>query len=162
MIVCKFGGTSVADAAAIRRLVAIVADRAGERPLVVVSALAGITDGLLGLVATVDGGDAEATDRAIDALVRRHEAVAAELPGAESAAKSVRADAEGLRSSLSGALGRGLRAGEIDALAGHGELWSSRLVAGAMSGAGLSPVWIDIRPIMVNRRPLRASLALRP
>ena len=79
MIVCKFGGTSVADAAAIRRLVAIVAGRAPERPLVVVSALAGVTDGLLGLAAAVYAGDVAALDRAMDALVRRHETVAGEL-----------------------------------------------------------------------------------
>ena len=150
MIVCKFGGTSVADAAAIRRLIAIVAARAGERPLVVVSALAGITDGLLGLAAPVHAGDAEALDGAIDALVRRHESVAGVLPGAEPAVETVRADAESLRSSLSAAFGRRLRPAEMDALAGHGELWSSRLVAGAMHGAGVPSAWADIRPIMVT------------
>ena len=150
MIVCKFGGTSVADAAAIRRLIAIVAVRTGERPLVVVSALAGITDGLLGLAAAVHAGDAEALDGAIDALVRRHESVAGVLPGAEPAVETVRADAESLRSSLSAAFGRRLRPAEMDALAGHGELWSSRLVAGAMHGAGVPSAWADIRPIMVT------------
>jgi len=128
VIVCKFGGTSAADAAAIRRLVAIVAGRAEQRPLVVVSALAG----------------------ALEALVRRHESVACELPGAEPAVGTVRADAEALRLWLSAALGRRLRPAEIDRLAGHGELWSSRLVAGAMAGAGMPSVWADIRPIMVT------------
>jgi aspartate kinase len=150
VIVCKFGGTSVADAAAIRRLVAIVAGRAGERPLVVVSALGGVTDGLLGLEVAVHASDAVALTDAIDALVRRHEAVAGELPGAEPAVQTVRADAESLRSSLSAALGRRLRPAEIDELAGHGELWSSRLVSGAMQGAGLPSAWADIRPIMVT------------
>jgi aspartate kinase len=150
VIVCKFGGTSVADAAAIRRLVAIVLARAGEHPLVVVSALAGVTDGLLGLAAAVHADDAEALGGAIDALVRRHESVAAELPGARAAMETVRSEAESLRSSLSSALGRRLRAGEIDELAGWGELWSSRLVAGALSGAGASTAWTDIRPIMVT------------
>jgi aspartate kinase len=150
VIVCKFGGTSVADAVAIRRLVAIVAGRAGERPLVVVSALAGATDGLLGLAATVHAGDTAALDGAIQALVRRHETVAAELPGAGPAVEAVRADAASLRSSLSAALGRRLRPAELDALAGLGELWSSRLVAGAMDGAGVPAAWTDLRPIMVT------------
>ena len=47
MIVAKFGGTSVATAEAIRRLVGIVADRARRAGVVVVSALAGVTDGLV-------------------------------------------------------------------------------------------------------------------
>jgi aspartate kinase len=117
---------------------------------VVVSALAGVTDDLLGLAAAVPAGDAAAVDRALSALVRRHEAVAIELPGAEPAVGTVRADAEALRSSLTAALGRRLRPAEIDHLAGHGELWSSRLVAGALAGAGLPSVWTDIRPIMVT------------
>ncbi|HWB40148.1 MAG TPA: lysine-sensitive aspartokinase 3 [Gemmatimonadales bacterium] len=150
MIVCKFGGTSVADGAAIRRLVAIVAARSGQQPLVVVSALAGVTDDLLDLAAAVPAGDAAAVHRALSELVRRHEAVAIELPGAEPAVGTVRADAEALRSSLTAALGRRLRPAEIDHLAGHGELWSSRLVAGALAGAGLPSVWTDIRPIMVT------------
>ena len=92
MIVCKFGGTSVADAAAIRRLVAIVAARAAERPLVVVSALAGVTDGLLRLATVVHSGDTQALDGAIDALVRRHEAVAGELTGAGATGDLVRGE----------------------------------------------------------------------
>jgi aspartate kinase len=62
----------------------------------------------------------------------------------------VRADAELLRASLSAALGRRLRQAELDELAGHGELWSSRLVAGAMQGTSLRSAWADIRPIMVT------------
>jgi aspartate kinase len=150
VIVCKFGGTSVADAAAIRRLVAIVEARAAERPLVVVSALAGVTDDLLRLATAVHAGDAQALDGAIEGLVRRHQAVADELPGTGIAAASVGADAAALRSSLAAAFGRRLRAAEIDELAGHGELWSSRLVAAALSAAGLPAAWADIRPIMVT------------
>jgi aspartate kinase len=150
MIVCKFGGTSVADAAAIRRLAAIVTARADERPLVVVSALAGVTDALLALATSVHTGSAEAVNDQLDALVRRHESVAAELPGSEAAVETVRADTEALRDLLAGAVGRRLRPAEIDHLVGHGELWSSRLVAGAAAGAGLHAAWVDIRPIMVT------------
>jgi aspartate kinase len=86
----------------------------------------------------------------VDALVRRHESVAAELPGSEAAVETVRADTEALRDLLAGAVGRRLRPAEIDHLVGHGELWSSRLVAGAAAGAGLHAAWVDIRPIMVT------------
>ena len=47
MIVMKFGGTSVEDAVAIDRSCGIVAQRISRKPLVVVSALAGTTNGLL-------------------------------------------------------------------------------------------------------------------
>jgi aspartate kinase len=150
VIVCKFGGTSVADAAAIRRLVTIVEARLAERPLVVVSALAGVTDGLLRLAIATHAGDAQAVDDAIDALARRHEAVAGELPGARATGPLIRKDMASLRSSLASAFGRRLRAAELDELTGYGELWSSRLVAGALSGAGIPAAWADVRPIMVT------------
>ena len=49
LVVMKFGGTSVEDAAAIGRTAAIVAGRVaqGKRPVVVVSAMAKVTDQLL-------------------------------------------------------------------------------------------------------------------
>ncbi|MFZ3210495.1 MAG: lysine-sensitive aspartokinase 3, partial [Terriglobales bacterium] len=46
MIVMKFGGTSVEDAPAIERVAEIVRSRAMEGPVVVVSALARVTDQL--------------------------------------------------------------------------------------------------------------------
>src|SRR5690349_19630974 len=77
MRVLKFGGTSVADAAAIDRLVAIVRGRQGART-VVVSALGGVTDRLLaiGALAASDGEGARA---ALTDVVARHEQVASSL-----------------------------------------------------------------------------------
>ena len=63
MIVCKFGGTSVADREARRRLAAIVGERLPKAPLVVVSALAGVSDGLLAILDLAASGDT-AEDRA--------------------------------------------------------------------------------------------------
>ncbi len=150
MIVSKFGGTSVADADAIRRLAAIVAARTDQRPLVVVSALAGVTDALVALASAVYRGDRDELEAAVEELVYRHEAVAMDLPDGEMAMATVRADAEALLSSLTAAGGRRLRPAELDHLVGHGELWSSRLVAAAMAGVGLPAAWVDIRPIMVT------------
>src|SRR5438552_4175234 len=78
-VVMKFGGSSVANALAIGRVVSIVAaerDR-GRAPVVVVSALGGVTDRLLAL------GEAARTGTAWDddlvALRRRHVDEAASL-----------------------------------------------------------------------------------
>lgn len=74
MIIAKFGGTSVADAAAIKRLVSIIASRREDRPVVVVSALARMTDALLDLE------HAGATiDNRLTTILERHQTVAAEL-----------------------------------------------------------------------------------
>ena len=59
LVVMKFGGTSVEDATAIRRTAAIVAGRVtlGKQPVVVVSAMAKVTDQLLRAAATAVQGD---------------------------------------------------------------------------------------------------------
>jgi aspartate kinase len=148
MIVAKFGGTSVADATAIGRLAGIVRARAADRPVVVVSALAKVTDALLALGIPVATGDEAAIAAAIDALVERHERTAQALPGATAAIPAIRADAGALRGELLAALGRPLTPAELDAVASRGELWSSRLITAALQGSGLDAVWVDVRPIM--------------
>jgi aspartate kinase len=150
MIVAKFGGTSVADGAAIGRLTSIVRSRAGEQPVVVVSALARVTDALLALAPVVHAGDRGALDAAVGALVERHASTARALPGTDAAMAMIADDAQVLHRDLVAALGRMLRPAEIDALAGRGELWSSRLVAAALEGTGLPATWIDIRPLMLT------------
>jgi aspartate kinase len=131
-------------------LIDIVRARAAEHPVIVVSALAGVTDALLALAAPTHAGDREALDAGIDALLRRHEATAAELPGGAAALEPVRVETDALRTLLHGALGRRLRPAEADRLAGCGELWSSRIIAAAAEGAGVPATWLDIRPIMVT------------
>jgi aspartate kinase len=150
VIVAKFGGTSVADADAIRRLIEIIRSRIHEQPVVVVSALARITDELLDLAQQCGAGDGAAMDRSVDALLQRHERVGQTLPGCSSALERIRADAEQLRREVGGARDRRLSPAEIDSIAGRGEVWSSRLVAGAMAHAGLDTAWVDIRPLMVT------------
>jgi len=150
MIVAKFGGTSVTDADAIRRLIEIVRSRLGARPVVVVSALAGVTDGLLHLAYQCGRGDTPALDGSVAALRERHERVGRELQGCAAAIESIAGDAEQLRREVTGARERTLSPAEIDAVAARGEIWSSRLVAAAMAHAGLDAEWVDIRPIMVT------------
>jgi aspartate kinase len=150
MIVTKFGGTSVADASAIGRLIEVVRSRLADQPVVVVSALAGTTDALLGLGDIVHRGEVAALDAALTSVVERHAEAAHALPSAASAMPAIAAAADTLREELSAAFGRLLRPAELDALAGRGELWSSRLVAAALAGAGLDATWVDIRPIMVT------------
>src|SRR2546428_5694032 len=77
--VLKFGGTSVEDAAACARVAGIVRAHGGSRPVVVGSALAGVTDALLGCVR--DGAL-----RAFDTHPERHPEIAQRLLGAEARA----------------------------------------------------------------------------
>jgi aspartate kinase len=85
MVVMKFGGTSVADQAAIERLMGIVARQreqdaaaadAAPGPVVVVSALSGVTDRLLGVAAEAGAGDNEGARHNLRDLRARHMTVA--------------------------------------------------------------------------------------
>ena len=148
MIVAKFGGTSVTDAPAISRLIDIVRGRLPEQPVIVVSALAGVTDALLNLAIQPESD--ELLDRALGDLLDRHEQIARGLPGGNSALESIGAEAEALRQELHALGDRRATAAQLDAIAGRGELWSSRLVAAALTGAGMDAAWVDIRSIMVT------------
>jgi aspartate kinase len=150
VIVAKFGGTSVANAAAVARLIDIVRRRAPEKPLVVVSALAGVTDALLELARQGETEDSESIHTAINGLLDRHEQIARTLPGAAAALDPILADAELLRRDLVDLRGRAATPAQLDSIAARGELWSSRLVAAALAGAGIEVVWADIRTIMIT------------
>src|SRR5215510_4815106 len=72
MIVMKFGGTSVQDAAAIDRTTKIVLERLDRSPVVVVSALARVTEALLGLARTARERSTELAVAVIEDLRERH------------------------------------------------------------------------------------------
>src|SRR5678815_1399981 len=83
MVVQKFGGTSVADPTAVRRLIEIVRTaraRDGHGPAVVVSAMSGVTDVLLGIASAAgSGAGTEEALTKIEQLRQRHLTAAREL-----------------------------------------------------------------------------------
>ena len=81
MIVMKFGGTSVQDAKAIDRVAHIVQGRLADRPVVVVSAMAKVTDSLLAMGKAAGGGDRKTALKMARALRERHYDTAGELLG---------------------------------------------------------------------------------
>ena len=76
VVVMKFGGTSVEDAAAIQRLIGIVQSRSGAQPVVVVSALARVTDQLLEAGDAASKGHLGAALAAVRMIYVRHEGLA--------------------------------------------------------------------------------------
>ncbi len=150
MIVMKFGGTSVQDADALRRLAGIVEGRRGEQPVVVVSALAGVTNALVSLASGSARSERGALERAVATLVERHAEVAAALGLPDEVVRDVREEANRLVEELTAHAGAQLSAAATDRLTGVGELWSSRLVVGALSAAGIPGRWVDAREVMAT------------
>ena len=132
----KFGGTSLGGAPAIQQAVAIVRSHASRSPVVVVSALAGVTDTLLGMTADPAGRTPD-----LDALAARHREVLGGLQLDEGLLEPVLVD-----------LGECLRAvrlaGEAslqatDQVSSYGERLSARVFAAALSAAGVEAMAID-------------------
>ena len=132
-----------------RRQIGIIRYLSTERPVVVVSALERITDGLLDVARTAEAGKPDYRGL-VDAMVARHQDMAAELDGAASSMEAIREEADGLRRELDAAAGRRLHARELDAVLSRGELWSSRLITAALTGAGISANCVDVRTFMIT------------
>ncbi len=159
-VVMKFGGTSVADADAIGRLAAIVRrqiarqEAGGKPPIVVVSALSKVTDGLLEAARLIETGDRDLATSRLNDLVERHVAVAT---GVTSAAR-LAALTRDLRAEFAATsdMVRALAALHevsprlLDVVAATGELASSRLVAAALAESGVPAAWIDARQVVVT------------
>ncbi|MCC6162258.1 MAG: aspartate kinase [Acidobacteria bacterium] len=174
MVVMKFGGTSVKDADAIRRLAGIVSreSRVSGAPVVVVSAMSGITDQLLDAVAAVERGDAAGASLKVNAMRDRHRAAAETLLGAGEerdividALERQWRDTASLLHAM--AVLREVSPRSRDAVVAMGELASSRLVAAALTDLGVPAQLVDAREVLVTSdehgqaRPDQASTAAR-
>ena len=150
----KFGGSSVANADCFRRVAAILEQDPHERLGVVLSACRGVTDQLLGLVASAERRDEAACREGLAALDARHAGIAGELLGPEAAAaynQQLRAELEDIRGILhTVALIRAAGDNVRDLVSGFGEIWSTRLFAAFLEARGQrTPVrWIDARKVL--------------
>ncbi len=173
MIVMKFGGTSVADADAIRRVVALARsarEREGVPPVLVVSAMSGITDRLLAVASSAESGDEASASAAIDDIARRHlEAIdalladhtagAASRPAVKAWVEEQIVELRNLARALSILREASPRA--RDGLAAIGELLSSRIVAAALEAEGIGSAWIDARRALVTDGEYMAAAPLQ-
>ena len=155
MIVLKFGGTSVADAAAIRRAAAIVQSRRGRDPIVVVSALAGATNLLLEIAAQAARGQLILALSSVEALRERHLAEAEALLGGGGELHDVVSEMGAMFDELASLAGALSVLGDLtprsqDAIAAIGEQLSSLLAAAAFRAAGLPAVHVDARQVMIT------------
>ena len=157
MVVQKFGGTSVADPDAVRRLIEIArAARArdGRGPVLVVSALSKVTDALLQIAAEAGSAKTESATQHADQLRERHLAMARALAG-QADVTSLSAHIGDQFDQLSAvikalAVLREVSARTLDVVAAMGELLSSRIIAAALTQVGLPGDWIDARAVIVT------------
>jgi aspartate kinase len=165
MRVLKFGGTSVQDAAAINRVADIVAGKLVQEPVVVVSAFAKVTDGLLQVARAAGAHGSTEAASLIASLRERHLATARELlkggpddrvlAGVEQGIVQGFSDLEGLVRAI-GTLGE-LTPRSQDAIASFGERLSSLIIAAAFRARGLPAELIDSRECLVTDNHFTAA-----
>src|ERR1022692_1743882 len=154
MIVMKFGGTSVEDARAIERVAAIVKDRLQQKPVVVVSAMARVTDTLLTMSRAAGSGERKTALKLCRSLQERHYNTASELLGTALFTdfhSELGSDFESLDELLRGISAVGeLTPRTTDHVAAFGEVLSSKIVAAAFSAQGLNSEYVDAREVLVT------------
>ncbi|HVO60243.1 MAG TPA: lysine-sensitive aspartokinase 3 [Terriglobales bacterium] len=154
MLVMKFGGTSMEDAKAIDRAAAIVKSRLPQQPVVVVSAMAKVTDQLLATARAAGTGDREQALKLSRRLRERHYNVAGELLGTGLFTQfhsELESDFDALDELLRGiAAVRELTPRTTDMVAANGELLSSKIAAAAFSARGLKTKLVDARECIVT------------
>jgi len=155
MIVVKFGGTSVGDAAAIERAAEIVRGRLSRRPLVVVSALAGTTNALLAIAEQAAKGQLIGALRGVETLRDRHLAETSTLLGDSGPGLEVATDLGAMFDELASlaealsVLGH-VTPRSLDAIAAIGERLSSQLVVAVLCARGVPAALIDPGEVMIT------------
>ncbi|MDR2070800.1 MAG: bifunctional aspartate kinase/homoserine dehydrogenase I [Treponema sp.] len=162
MLVLKFGGTSVGTAAAVEKLFSIVNDREHGHKVrvVVVSALSGMTDGLIAAARQAAGGDGGYT-RLVEGMRRRHRDLAAGLFDTESQ-KSAGVMIDGGFSELSRILDgvmilQELSPRSLDYIMSFGERLSASLIARFFSSRGVNAEYLDAREVVKTDRSYGAA-----
>ncbi len=148
MIVLKFGGTSVQSAEAIKNVVSIVQSRQGKR-LVVVSALAGVTNKLVDIIKNLNSENLSEALILSEKLLERHISTAKELQLKSRVFDYIKSKISELQNLLNAldVLGE-ISPKSKDMILSFGELLSSFLVFEAFRKTLENVGFIDIRNVL--------------
>jgi bifunctional aspartokinase / homoserine dehydrogenase 1 len=144
----KFGGASLADSTAVRHAIEIIQSFRPDPTIVVVSAMAGVTDALLDVARQAGSGDERTVAPLIAQLRSRHAEVARTLlPAGRARARALAYVAETfqeLEALVQGLhLLRELTARTTDYVISRGERLSARLLTAVLEQAGSRAKYVD-------------------
>ncbi|MBE6236143.1 MAG: bifunctional aspartate kinase/homoserine dehydrogenase I [Bacteroidales bacterium] len=152
MQVLKFGGSSVADAQNMAKVVDIVANAVDrDRTILVASAISGCTDTLI-RIGTLASQRDESYKELINGLQEKHHTIIRDFLPHEKQDESIEVcDSlfDSLRSIAQGVFLLGeLSPASLDAIQGFGELWSTKILATKLASIGIATRWVDSRQII--------------
>ncbi len=148
----KVGGTSVGDPESLRAVRDLVAAAMPRAPVVVLSAMSGVTNALFEAARLSEVGDERGARRVQRELLERHRAAASELfegTVPEALASELRELFDELRVLLRGVqLLHELSPRSLDAITSMGERLSTRLFAAFAVAGGLAAEYVDVRRVL--------------
>ena len=152
MQVLKFGGSSVANAQNMAKVVDIVVNAVDrDRTILVSSAISGCTDTLI-KIGTLASQRDESYKTLIDELQARHHDIINDfLPREKQQESTEVCDSlfDSLRSITQGVYLLGeLSPASLDAIQSFGELWSTKILATKLASIGIATKWVDSRQII--------------
>jgi aspartate kinase len=154
MIIVKFGGTSVKDASAIKNVSNIIADRLDQQPVIVSSALAGITNLLLDSLDAASEHNEEKVKSTCDIIRQQHLNLIDTLISDDTILQSLKELLEEenakLQVLLKAAKTIRLKSGALShAVMSIGEILSTKIIAGYLNNIGLATYWMDAREVII-------------
>jgi len=155
MIIMKFGGTSVKDAPAIENVCSIIENALPRNPVVVVSALAGVTDLLEESALKAANQETRSTRKLISAIEKQHLQVIRDLfkPGStyyDQAVSVLNDELQKLTALLNATTAIRRQSGDLNhVILSAGEILSSHILTCALQQRGLAAQNIDARKIMI-------------
>ncbi len=155
MIVMKFGGTSVADAQAIQRVMSIVSGRLDKAPVIVVSALSKVTDSLYKICDFAGNGDLIEAEMLVENIRDRHLKLIDELIADGKYSSQAREHTDTLCDSLKKLVDVVCDLGELSErsrarIISTGEYLSSGIICCALNAAGISTGFLDARKLIIT------------
>ncbi|MDZ7369900.1 MAG: lysine-sensitive aspartokinase 3 [candidate division KSB1 bacterium] len=153
MLVMKFGGTSVGNAAAIQRVCSIIAGRSAQKPVVVTSAVGGVTNKLVRLSKLAGQGERKDAESLLEEIIIQHRTIAEELDLFTDQVFAVAfQQAEAL---LREAVARVFADGRLtdesyDAVISTGEFFTANMLPAVLRKNGLAAVFADARAMMMT------------
>ncbi|MFA6468790.1 MAG: aspartate kinase [Bacteroidota bacterium] len=153
MLTMKFGGTSVGDVPRLQEVTAIVKKFLDKQPIVVASAMGGLTNVLLDTAQKAVERKTGEVNNAVAAIRERHLQIAHSLihdyPRRAALIKEQEASIDELTSLYHGvSLLRELSPRSLDAIASFGEILSCRQIAAILEENGIKAQYIDARTII--------------
>jgi len=155
MIIMKFGGTSVRDASALKNIIPIIKQHLSKKPIIVVSAMAGITNLLEESVQIAVNQESQLVEEAIHKIESHHINVIEELFNGDDTYKalstSISLEIKKLKSLLSATETIRVESSDLNhAVLSIGEILSSLILTALLQHKAVDAVYVDARDVMIT------------